>query len=345
MSPRPARSKDFDEFARRSLFVAALVVFGVLLWLLRGVLLLIFASVLLAIAIRTLALPFAQRTALGMSAAIGVVVVLLVVILSGTGLVLGAQLSDQLGELWTRLPEFAASAEQFIAQTSIGKTLVRLLPDSEQVFGGFTAGTALTAATTTLGVLANVLIVIFLGLFFAFTPNLYARGFVALFPPAHRPRAEKVLADTATALRGWLRGQFGAMVAVGVITWIGLLLLGVPLALGLAFVAFLLEFVPVVGPIVAAIPAILVGLAESPTLGLWVALLYIGIQQIEGFVLIPLLQRWAVHLPPAMSLIGIIAFGVLFGWIGVLLATPLMVATTVWVRDIYLESILEPEKK
>ena len=136
-----------------------------------------------------------------------------------------------------------------------------------------------------------------------------------------------------------------AMVAVGVITWIGLLLLGVPLALGLAFVAFLLEFVPVVGPIVAAIPAILVGLAESPTLGLWVALLYIGIQQIEGFVLLPLLQRWAVHLPPAMSLIGIIAFGVLFGWIGVLLATPLMVATTVWVRDIYLESILEPEKK
>ena len=87
------------------------------------------------------------------------------------------------------------------------------------------------------------------------------------------------------------------------------------------------------------------GLAESPTLGLWVALLYIGIQQVEGFVLLPLLQRWAVHLPPAMSLIGIVAFGVLFGWIGVLLATPLMVATTVWVRDIYLESILQPEKK
>ena len=183
MSPRPARSKDFDEFARRSLFVAALVVFGVLLWLLRGVFLLIFASVLLAIAIRTLAVPFAQRTALGMSAAIGVVVFLLVVILSGTGLMLGAQLSDQLGELWTRLPEFAASAEQFIAQTSIGKTLVRLLPDSEQVFGGFTAGTALTAATTTLGVLANVLVVIFLGLFFAFTPTFMPADWWRCFLP------------------------------------------------------------------------------------------------------------------------------------------------------------------
>lgn len=345
MSPRSAQSTDFREFIRRSFFVAALVGLGILLWLLWGVLLLIFAGALLAIAIRSLAVPFARRTPLGTSAAIAVVVFLLVLVLSGTGLMLGTQLSDQLGELWTRLPEFAASAEQFIAGTPIGVTLLRLLPDAETILAGFTAGSALNAATTTLGVLANVLIVIFLGLFFAFTPRLYTSGLVALIPPAHRPRAEQVLAETAASLRGWLRGQFVAMVAVGLVTWIGLFLLGVPLALGLAFLAFLLEFVPVVGPIAAAVPAILVGLSESPTLGLWVALLYIGIQQVESYVLLPLLQRWAVHLPPALSLIGIVAFGVLFGWIGVLLATPLMVATTVWVREIYLESILEPEKK
>jgi predicted PurR-regulated permease PerM len=146
-------------------------------------------------------------------------------------------------------------------------------------------------------------------------------------------------------LHAWLRGQFVAMLTVGLVTWLGLLLLGVPLALGLAFLAFLLEFIPVLGPIAAAVPAILVGLSVSPMLGLWVMLLYIAIQQVESYLLLPLVQRWAVHIPPALGLIAILVFGVLFGWVGVLLAAPLMVATTVWVRKLYLESILEPAKK
>jgi predicted PurR-regulated permease PerM len=128
------------------------------------------------------------------------------------------------------------------------------------------------------------------------------------------PALEDMLAETAKVLRAWLRGQFIAMITVGLITWVGLLLLGVPLALGLAFLAFLLEFIPVLGPIVAAVPAILVGLSVSPMLGLWVMLLYIGIQQVESYLLLPLVQRWALHLPPALSLIGIVVFGVLFGW-------------------------------
>jgi predicted PurR-regulated permease PerM len=345
VSPRSAATTDFAEFAKRSLFIAALVGLGLLLWLLWPVLLLIFAAVLVAIALRSLAIPFARWTPLGMGAAVGVVLVLLLLVLSGTGVMLGVQLSDQLGELWTRLPEFAKSAQEYLASTTIGSTLLRLLPDAKTLFNGVTAGSAVTAATATLGVLANLLIVVFLGLFFALTPKLYARGFVALFPPAYRPRVEDVLAEAATVLRAWLRAQFVAMLSVGIITWLGLLILDVPLALGLAFLAFLLEFIPVLGPIAAAVPAILVGLSVSPMLGLWVTLLYIVIQQVESYVLLPLVQRWAVHLPPALSLIGIIAFGVLFGWIGVLLAAPLMVATTVLVRKIYLESILEQAKK
>jgi predicted PurR-regulated permease PerM len=345
MSPRQTQSNDFSAFVRKSLFVAALISLGVLLWFLWGVLLLIFAAALLAIAIRDLALPFARWTPLGTSAAIAVVVLLLLIFLSGAGFVLGAQLVSQLDELWTRLPEFAESAERFVAQAPIGRTVLSLLPDKEQIFDGITAGSALTAATTTLGVVANILVVIFLGLFFALTPRLYTRGVVMLVPPAYRARGEEVLADTASSLRGWLRGQLVAMIAVGAITWVGLTLLGVPLALGLAFLAFLFEFIPVLGPIAAAVPAILVGLSESPMLGLWVALLYIAIQQVESYILLPLLQRWAVNLPPALTLIGIVAFGVLFGWIGVLLATPLMVATTVFIREVYLESILEPAKK
>jgi predicted PurR-regulated permease PerM len=345
VSPRATAPTDFAEFAKRSLFIAAIVGLGLLLWLLWPVLLLIFAAVLVAIALRSLAIPFARWTPLGMGAAVGVVMVLLVLVLSGTGLMLGVQLSDQLSELWNRLPEFASSAKTYIAQTTFGRTLLQLLPDAKSMFDGLTAGSAVTAATATLGVLANVILVVFLGVFFALTPKLYARGFVGLFPPVYRARVEDTLAETAAVLRAWLRGQFVAMLAVGFMTWLGLLLLDVPLALGLAFLAFLLEFIPVLGPIVAAVPAILVGLSVSPMLGLWVMLLYIAIQQVESYLLLPLVQRWAVHLPPALGLIGIVAFGVLFGWIGVLLAAPLMVATTVCVRKLYLESILEPAKK
>jgi len=344
VSPRATAPTDFVEFAKRSLFIAALVGLGLLLWLLWPVLLLIFAAVLVAIALRSLAIPFARWTPLRMSAAVGVVMILLVLLLSGTGLMLGVQLSDQLGELWNRLPEFASSAKTYIGQTTIGRTLLQLLPDAKTIFDGFTAGSAVTAATATLGVLANVLLVIFLGVFFAVTPRLYARGFAALVPPAYRPRLEDTLAETATVLRAWLRGQFVAMLTVGLITWLGLLLLGGPRIIKKKYLAFLLEFIPVLGPIAAAVPAILVGLSVSPMLGLWVTLLYIGIQQVESYLLLPLVQRWALHFPPALSLIGILVFGVLFGWVGVLLAAPLMVATTVWVRKLYLESILEPDK-
>ncbi|HET9535722.1 MAG TPA: hypothetical protein VFP43_10310, partial [Mesorhizobium sp.] len=106
-----------------------------------------------------------------------------------------------LGELWTRLPEFAKSAEAYIAQSALGRTLLQLLPDAKTMFDGLTAGSAVTAATATLGVLANVLIVVFLGVFFALTPRLYARGFVALFPPAYRPRVEDIWRNRNGAAR------------------------------------------------------------------------------------------------------------------------------------------------
>jgi len=131
VSPRATAPTDFAEFAKRSLFIAALVGLGLLLWLLWPVLLLIFAAVLVAIALRSLAVPFARWTPLGMGAAVGVVMVLLMLLLSGTGLMLGVQVSDQLGELWTRLPEFAKSVEAYIARTTLGRTLLQLLPDAK----------------------------------------------------------------------------------------------------------------------------------------------------------------------------------------------------------------------
>jgi predicted PurR-regulated permease PerM len=341
LEPRRAASNDFTKFARRVLFIAALIVLGFLAWELRSVLLLTFAGALLAVVLRALASPFVHWTPLGTGAAISVVALVVLAVISGAGLVIGNQLSSQLAELWTHLPELANQAQHSFEQSAVGKALVHVLGSPPEFFSGVTVKSALSAATATFSFLLDLLIIVVLGLFFAYMPQLYINGAIALVPAAHRSRAHEIISSTGQALRSWLLGQLISMIVVGAIAGAGLSLLGVPLALGLAFLAFLLEFVPVIGPIMAAVPAVLVGLSQSPMLGLWVVLLYVGIHVIEGYLVVPILQRWAVHIPPALTVIAVIAFGLLFGWLGVLLATPLMVATIVWVKMIYVESTLD----
>lgn len=182
---------------------------------------------------------------------------------------------------------------------------------------------------------------VFLGLFLAADPGLYRRGLLRLIPLRARPRWETALIEAGHALERWLLGQLVAMVCVGVLTGLGLWALGIPLALSLGILAGALDFVPYIGPIAAALPAFLMGLTQSPNLALYVALLYVVVQQIKGNVIVPLAQRWAVSLPPALGIISVIVFGLIFGVPGLLFATPLMVVTLVLVRKLYIEGVLE----
>jgi len=334
-------AEDFPRFARRVLFIAGIVVLIALAWMLRSVLIFAFAGALLALVLRTLAQPFVHWTPLGTGAAISVIVLLAIALVSGAGLVLGQQLSSQLGELWSKLPQFTHQAENFLQQTPIGRTLVDLIGDPEKLFSGLMTGRAISAATSIILLFADILVICFLGLFLAYSPRTYREGLVRLIPPSRRAVARRVLLRMGSALRSWLVGQFISMLSVGVITWLGLTLIGVPLALGLGFVAFLLEFIPVVGPAITAVPTILVGLSVSPTTALWVAGLFAAIHLIEGYMLVPLLQRWAVHVPPVLTVLAIVTFGIIFGWMGVLMATPLAVACIALVEELYLKDVLD----
>jgi predicted PurR-regulated permease PerM len=128
--------------------------------------------------------------------------------------------------------------------------------------------------------------------------------------------------------------------AVALITGIGLALLGAPFPVALGMLAGLMEFVPYIGPFVAAIPAILVGFAEGPQLALWVGLLFLGVQILESYVLAPLVQHKAVHLPPAVVLFSQVLMGVIVGALGVAVATPLAAAVMVAVSMLYVEDAL-----
>jgi predicted PurR-regulated permease PerM len=141
-------------------------------------------------------------------------------------------------------------------------------------------------------------------------------------------------------LRRWLVGQTVLAVCVATLTGVGLVLLGAPFPFALALLAGLMEFVPYIGPFIAAIPAILVGFAEGPQLALSIGLLFVAIQLTESYLLAPLVQHRAVHLAPAAVLFAQVLMGAIVGALGVAVATPLAAAAMVAVSMLYVEDAL-----
>ena len=192
----------------------------------------------------------------------------------------------------------------------------------------------------TLGLLGYGVLIFFIGLFFAAQPGVYLDGIVKLAPLSKRPRAREALTAAGDALTWWLVGKFISMAIIGVLTGLGLWLLGIELAISLALLAAVLTFIPNFGPIIAAIPAVLIGLLQSPLTAVWVVALYVAIQTIESYLITPLIQQRTVSLPPALTITTQLLMGVLLGGMGLALATPLTAAGLVLVRMLYIEDLL-----
>jgi predicted PurR-regulated permease PerM len=194
--------------------------------------------------------------------------------------------------------------------------------------------------SSTLAVLGGLALVLFLSIYIGAEPETYQKGMLHLVPHNARPRAAEVLKAVGMTLRRWLVTQLIAMVVIGVITTIALKLLGVKAALSLGLLAGLLEFIPLLGPLISAIPAVAMGFLDSPQKALLVALVYIGIQQVENHLLIPLLMKRGVDLPPAVTLIGLALMSLVFGFLGMLVAVPLLAAIMVAVKLLYVEDVV-----
>ncbi len=197
--------------------------------------------------------------------------------------------------------------------------------------------------SSTVAVLAGVLLVIFLAIYVAVSPRVYHTGIMHLFPHDARERAGEVLSAIAVVLRKWLVAQLIAMVVIGVVTTVVLLLLDVPAALPLGVLAGLLEFVPTVGPILSAVPGIAMGFVISPEKALWVAVAYWGIQFLENQLLIPILMSETVDIPPALTILAQALMALLFGFLGLLVAVPLLAASMVAVKMLYVEGVVGDE--
>lgn len=194
--------------------------------------------------------------------------------------------------------------------------------------------------TSTIAAVTGFLIIIFLALYIAVDPEMYRRGMMHLFPYEQRDRAGEILSAIAVVLRKWLVTQLIAMITISVVVTVVLLLLRVQAALALGLLAGLLEFIPTVGPIMSALPAVAMGFLDSPEKALWVTIAYVAIQFFENHLLIPLLMKGGMNLPPALTVFSQALMAMLFGFLGLMCAVPILAATVVAVRMIYVEGVV-----
>ena len=327
-------------FVRRALIVLGLAALFFLVWQLRILFLMLFGAVVIASIFRAVADTICRFTRLPGAVATGLAILLVLGTLGGLVALFGAHVGQQVATLRETLPAAWRALEQRIGDIGLSDQLDRLVASITTPGGSNLSGFGRTLLSIGSGI-ADLLVVIFAGIYLATQPNFYRIGAIKLVPPARRKVAAEAMLESERALRLWLKGQAIAMLVVGFTTGIGLWALGMPSALVLGLIAGLLEFIPFAGPIIAAVPALLLALAVSPELALWVALLYLAVQQLEGNLLTPLVQQYAVDLPGAVLLFSLIGFGMLFGTLGVILAAPLAVVTMVLVKRLYVIETLD----
>ena len=338
---------DRGGFTRRVLIVlgltTAFAALALLLWAAVDVFLVVFAGVLLAVFLRGLADLLHHYTGLPRSWSLAVVGLALAALLGLGGWFLASQVAQQFDEFGHSLRAAWGQAQQYLHQYEWGRQALTVTSLDQWMPGrGNLLGRVSGVFSTALGALANLLVILFIGIYLAVDPGLYRRGVLHLVPLRGRPRAAEVLDAVGYTLRWWLAARLLTMTVVGILTAAGLWLLNIPLVLPLSLLAFGLSFVPYFGPILSAVPAVLIGMTAEggPINGLYVALLYLGVQTVESYLIQPLVQRRAVSMPPALLISVQVLLGVLLGTMGVILASPLAAAGLVLVKMLYVEDTL-----
>jgi predicted PurR-regulated permease PerM len=308
------------------------------------VLLMAFAGVLFAVFLAALSTWLCRYTRLSYGWALAVVVMVLIVLAGGVGWLLENRIAGQIQQMMQELPQSLNRIQDWLSQYQWGEKVAQ---------AGSKAAQSLTTATTTSAVfnlvsgvsnfVIGVIVVIFVGIFGAAEPQLYRSGVLHLIPSAHRHRAGEAIDAVVFNLRWWLVGQVVLMILIGISTGLGLWIIGIPLWFTLGLIAGIMEMIPYAGPWISAVPALLLALLVSPWHVIGVAILYLALHILEGYVFLPLVQRQSVLLPPAFTLVTQVLLGELLGFLGLFVAAPLTVAGVILVKMLYVEDTLHDE--
>lgn len=329
-------------FVARAIFVLGVVALGLLAVELVNLILLVFGAVVVAVLLRAMADPLCARTRISGKAAVGLSALVVLALIGLVGWLFGREIAEQAVSLSETLPQAWATVQARLEATALGSRLLEGLQDAS---GQASRALALAPkfAIGLMSALTNLVLVVVAGVMLALEPRLYREGLVRLLPKSQRPRLREALDATGASLKLWLGGQLISMSLIGLLTGIGLWIVGVPSPLALGLLAGLAQFVPLLGPILSSIPGLLLAATDGGQTLLWTLAVYVGVQQVESNLVTPLVQRRMVSLPLAVTLFAVVGFGMLVGPLGVLFATPLAVAVYVLVKVLYLRDVLGDE--
>lgn len=323
-----------------SAFVAILLL---IIYAAFSVLLLVLAGSLIAVFFRAVSTKIENKTNWKSWICVAISIITTLLVFVGLFWLIGAKVQEQVIELNETLPKTINDAKAWLNKSEFGEKILSgafsepSMKKTQQFASDF--------FQSTFGVLGDLYVVLFIGIFFTISPQIYIKGFVQLIPVKGQKKAQQILDKLGEQLRKWLKGTLFSMLTVFVLTAIGLAILGMPLWLVLALLAGLLSFIPNFGPLLAIIPAVLLAFSESPKMALLVASLYILIQFVESNFITTAIQKKLTNLPPALILIAQLFMGVLTGAWGLVLAMPITLIVIVLIQNLYINERSEAPKK
>jgi predicted PurR-regulated permease PerM len=328
----PAEISDLTIF-RRTLVVAAGIGLAVALWRLTDLILLLVAGALVAFIFYKFADLIQTRLKVPHPVALTLAILLPTLFIGFVFAAFGSLMADQFSLLFTQLPGAWAVVQDWLRNSELGREVMAragsFMPEGSRI-----VETVQTIASSLGTVVTSLVVVMVAGIYLAAQPRLYGRGVLHLVPPHARHKTVTTVRAVADAISSWLKAQGVSMIFVGVFTGVALAIVGIPAAPAIGLVAGLCEFVPYLGTIVVAIPAILIGFSISPETGVWTIVAIVIVQQVQGNIVTPLVQSSMAELPPALTIFSLIAAGVLLGPMGVILAVPLTVVAQTLVKEL-----------
>lgn len=322
-------------------------------WQAREAVLLAFTAAVFAVVLLAIARPLERWTGLGRNVTLPLAALLIIGIVGLFAWIIGAELAKQFAVLSAALPDALDDFQrrlgidlEELARSSGGQQSgseagghLRSLPDLVGI-ARTAMGNIVSMGTLLLDAVAGIVVVIVGGYYLAVDPKTYRRGLVLLFPEDRHDQADAAIRDCGHALHLWLLAQLMAMAMVGTLMGLGAWMIGLPAPLAIGFFASLTEFVPIVGPLIGALPPLLLAFGMGLDQVAWTVALVLGIQQVESNVISPLVQQKMADIPPFLVLFGVIALGLLFGAAGVIVAAPLTIVAYVLVTKLYVRDTL-----
>lgn len=332
------------QFASRAAVLLAMIGAALAAWTLREVVFILFGALVLANGMNAVACFLARKLRIRYALGLLAVVTTGLIALGAVGWFFGATINTQLEELSDKIPEgLQWLANQIEARPYTRDLLSKLEINDLSGTTGWIAKTLTPILRSFLGAAGSLVVMAIVSIYLAAQPERYRSGALRLLPISARSKASELLDATGNILGRWLAGQVAVMATVGLLSGVGLWLLGIDAAFVLGLVGGLLSFVPYLGSVLTAVLATLFALAQGPYHAAAVIVMYICVHFVEGNFITPLIQAEATSLPPAITLLAVISCAILFGPSAAFLAAPLTLFVITALDVLYTKPMVKRE--